>query len=190
MIALALRGLAQRRLRSALTALAILLGVAMIAGTYVQTDQIRTAFEDIERTANAGSDVVIRPKAEFGNTFAGGRPLPESLVDRVAEVPGVARVAGQLWEGGALVVNGERIASDFAPSAVMSTLGEPFEPTTPIAGRHPTRPGEVGVVSKTAEDENLRVGQRVHLATRTGVEPVTSSASSSTATSRRSAARA
>ena len=173
MIALALRGLAQRRLRSALTALAILLGVAMIAGTYVQTDQIRTAFEDIEQTANQGSDVVIRPKAEFGNTFSGGRPLPESLVERVADVPGVARVAGQLWEGGALVVNGERIASDFAPSAVMSTLGEPFEPTTPIAGRHPTRPGEVGVVSKTAEDENLRVGQRVGLATRTGVEPVT-----------------
>ena len=45
MIALALRGLAQRKLRSALTAIAILLGVAMIAGTYVQTDQIRGAFD-------------------------------------------------------------------------------------------------------------------------------------------------
>ena len=41
MISLVLRGLAQRKLRSALTAIAILLGVAMIAGTYVQTDQIR-----------------------------------------------------------------------------------------------------------------------------------------------------
>ena len=50
MIALVLRGMAQRRLRSALTALAILLGVAMIAGTYVQTDQISTAFEDIPDT--------------------------------------------------------------------------------------------------------------------------------------------
>ena len=40
MTALVLRGMAQRRLRSALTAIAVLLGVAMIAGTYVLTDQI------------------------------------------------------------------------------------------------------------------------------------------------------
>ena len=33
---------AERKLRSALTAIAVLLGVAMIAGTYVQTDQIRS----------------------------------------------------------------------------------------------------------------------------------------------------
>jgi putative ABC transport system permease protein len=172
MIALVLRGLAQRRLRSALTAVAILLGVAMIAGTYVQTDQIRTAFEDIEQTAIQGTDAVVRPKTEFGNTFSGGRPLPESLVDRVNAVPGVARAAGQLWESGALVVDGERIASDFAPSAVLSTLGEPFDPTEPVEGRHPTGPGEVGAISKTAAEQGLRVGQRVGLATRTGVKEV------------------
>ena len=172
MIALVLRGLAQRRLRSALTALAILLGVAMIAGTYVLTDQIRTAFEDIEQTANEGVDAAVKPKTEFGASFAGTRLLSESLVDQVASVPGVERAVGQLWESGALVVDGKRIASQYAPSAVISTVGEPFEPTQPIAGRQPQAPGEVGVVSKTAEDEGLRVGQRVGLATRTGVEPV------------------
>jgi putative ABC transport system permease protein len=172
MTAVVLRGLAQRRLRSVLTALAILLGVAMIAGTYVLTDQINTAFEDIEQTANQGVDVVVKPKLEFGAGFGGTRPLPESLVEQVEAVPGVERAVGQLWESGALVVGGERIASQYAPSAVTSTVGEPFEPTKPIAGRHPTAPGEVGVVSKTAEDEGLRVGQRVGLATRTGVEQV------------------
>ena len=172
MIALVLRGLAQRRLRSALTALAILLGVAMIAGTYVQTDQIRTAFEDIEQTANQGIDTIVKPKTEFGASFATSRPLPESLVDRVAAVPGVERAAGQLWESGALVVDGERIASDFAPSAVISAVGDPFDPTKPIAGRQPTGPGEVGVISKTATEQHLRVGQQVGLATRTGVEQV------------------
>ena len=172
MIALVLRGLAQRRLRSALTALAILLGVAMIAGTYVQTDQIRTAFEDIEQTANQGIDTIVKPKTEFGASFATSRPLPESLVDRVAAVPGVERAAGQLWESGALVIDGERIASDFAPSAVISAVGDPFDPTKPIAGRQPTGPGEVGVISKTATEQHLRVGQQVGLATRTGVEQV------------------
>ena len=47
MTKLALRGLAQRKLRAALTAIAVLLGVAMIAGTYIETDQITHAFEDI-----------------------------------------------------------------------------------------------------------------------------------------------
>ena len=172
MAALVLRGLAERKLRSILTAIAILLGVAMIAGTYVLTDQIRTAFEDIEQTANQGVDAVVKPKVEFGAGFGGTRPLPDSLVEQVEAVPGVERAVGQLWESGALVVNGERIASQYAPSAVLSTVGEPFEPTEPIAGRQPTAPGEVGVVSKTAEDEGLRIGQRVGLATRTGIEPV------------------
>ena len=173
MTALVLRGMAQRRLRSALTALAILLGVAMIAGTYVQTDQISTAFEDIQQTANEGTDAVVRPKKEFGEAWAAGRPLPESLVGTVSRVPGVARAAGELWDSGALVVRGKRIASDFAPSSVMATLGAPFDPTKPVAGRQPSRPGEVGVIRQTAEKENLRVGQQVGLATRTGVKQVT-----------------
>ena len=173
MIALVLRGMGQRRLRSALTALAVLLGVAMIAGTYVQTDQISTAFEDIQATANQGTDVVVRPKKEFGAAWAMGRPLPESLVERVAEVPGVARAAGQVWDAGSLVVDGKRIASDYAPSTVLSTPGAPFDPTKPIEGRQPAGPGEVGVISQTADKEHLHVGQRVELATRTGLEQVT-----------------
>ena len=69
MIAVALRSMAQRKLRSALTAVAILLGVAMIAGTYVQTDQIRTAMNDITRTANSGVDAQMSPRKSFISTF-------------------------------------------------------------------------------------------------------------------------
>jgi putative ABC transport system permease protein len=65
MIALALRSLGQRKLRTALTAIAVLLGVAMIAGTYVQTDRIRGAFEALTQTANRGTDVVVSPHEAF-----------------------------------------------------------------------------------------------------------------------------
>ena len=47
MVGLVLRGLATRKLRSALTAIAILLGVTMISGTLVLTDQIDRAFVQI-----------------------------------------------------------------------------------------------------------------------------------------------
>ena len=45
MIRVALRGLAGRKLRAFLTALAIVLGVAMVSGTFVLTDMIDRAFD-------------------------------------------------------------------------------------------------------------------------------------------------
>ena len=93
MIALALRSLGQRKLRTALTAIAVLLGVAMIAGTYVQTDRISGAFESLMRTGNRGTDVVVSPRQAF--TASPGAPsqgLGEALLARVRAVPGVRRI--------------------------------------------------------------------------------------------------
>ena len=47
MIGVALKGLLGRKLRTVLTALAIVLGVAMISGTYILTDTITSAFTSI-----------------------------------------------------------------------------------------------------------------------------------------------
>ena len=47
MTSVALKGLAGRKLRAFLTALAIVLGVAMVSGTYVLTDTIKSAFDQI-----------------------------------------------------------------------------------------------------------------------------------------------
>ena len=47
MIRVALRGIAGRKLRATLTALAIVLGVAMMSGSYVLTDTIDRAFNAI-----------------------------------------------------------------------------------------------------------------------------------------------
>jgi len=52
MVSLTLRGLFARKLRAFLTALAVLLGVMMISGTYVFTDTINKSFEGIFETAN------------------------------------------------------------------------------------------------------------------------------------------
>jgi putative ABC transport system permease protein len=96
MIAVALRSMGQRKLRSVLTSIAILLGVAMIAGTYVQTDQIRAAFDDILQTANAGVDANITPRTEFRSDFGAAQTMDEALVARASRIPGVARAEGQL----------------------------------------------------------------------------------------------
>src|SRR3954468_5644032 len=105
MTALVLRGMAERRLRTILTGLAILLGVAMIAGTYVQTDQIKQAFVDIEQTANAGNDVVISAKDAFQSMSMTPEPFDAAALDQVRAVPGVVKAEGQLYESGTLVEN-------------------------------------------------------------------------------------
>ena len=89
MIGLALRSLGERKLRTALTAIAVLLGVAMIAGTYVQTDRIRSAFESITQTANRGTDVVVTPREAFTSDLAPGtKSIDAALLARVRAVPG------------------------------------------------------------------------------------------------------
>ena len=79
MLALALRGLGARKLRGVLTAFAILLGVAMVAGTFMLKGSVEKAFDDIFAEANAGIDVTVKPKETFSsNEVESGVALPVS----------------------------------------------------------------------------------------------------------------
>jgi putative ABC transport system permease protein len=80
MMRVALRGLAGRKLRSALTALAIVLGVAMVSGTYVLTDTIDEGFDTVFRESYQDSDVVISQPTEFGEEAAGPGGFPAAVL--------------------------------------------------------------------------------------------------------------
>ena len=172
MIAIALRSMAERKLRSALTAIAVLLGVAMIAGTFVQTDQIRTAFDDILQTANSGVDANIAPRTTFTSQFSGLQTIDESVVARVAHVRGVRRAEGQIFADGALVVRGKAVEPRFAPAFVVANSAPPFNPLRLVSGRLHTDSGEIVVNRKLADDEHLAVGDRLGVTSRTGIHPV------------------
>ena len=59
MTAIVLRGLAARKLRTALTALAIVLGAAMVTGTLVMGHTVRSGFHEWYTKANGNSAAVI-----------------------------------------------------------------------------------------------------------------------------------
>ena len=59
MTAFTLKGLLTRKLRTALTAIAIVLGVAMISGTYILTDTMQKSFNGLFTDASAQTDAVI-----------------------------------------------------------------------------------------------------------------------------------
>ena len=56
MIRFAVKGLATRKLRTALTAIAIVLGVSLVTGTYILTDSIKGAFNGIFTQVYKGTD--------------------------------------------------------------------------------------------------------------------------------------
>ncbi len=173
MTKLALRGMTERKLRSALTAIAVLLGVAMISGTYVLTDGIRGAFAKINETANEGTDAVLSPKTEFNSSFTQSERLPASLLRRVRALPQVEKAAGAMQALGALVVDGEPITQFGGPNLVFGTTPEPFDPTSPAEGRDPSAPGEIAVSRDLAHQHGIEVGDRVGLETSHGEARVT-----------------
>ncbi|KAA0273923.1 MAG: ABC transporter permease [Acidobacteria bacterium] len=169
MLALALRGLASRKLRAALTALAIMLGVAMVAGTFMLKGSVEKAFDDIFAEANAGIDVTVQPRSEFDVGFdmpESGAALPQSLVSRVEGVDGVEKAAGGIGDSTSIAIldpAGERIGPPGGgpPHIAASVEPEPFNPFTWIEGSAPDAPDEVGIDSITAGEEGWQVGQEV-----------------------------
>ena len=120
MIRVALRGLLGRKLRATLTAIAIVLGVAMVSGTYVLTDSIDRAFDNIFTDSRQGSNAVISGKSAFDLSEGSGATAPsfdQSLLAEVRSVPDVAEAEGSV-DGEAQIIgeDGKAIVYGGAPN--------------------------------------------------------------------------
>ena len=174
MMRLALRGLASRKLRTALSAIAVVLGVAMVVGTYVLTDQITAAFEDLGAESVEGIDVIVTPEEAFSTSLSAEPPtIGADLVGAVRGVEGVEAAEGQITAFGRLVVDGEVVETFGAPGLVVADASERFDPGEVVAGRDPRRSGEASLLEQNAADQGIEIGDRIEVATRRGLKPVT-----------------
>ena len=174
MIRIAWRSLVAHKLRSVLTVLAILLGVAMISGTYVFTDQIDTAFDEIFGEAYAATDVTITPQTSFASeTYGTLTGLPEAMVADVRAVDGVKEAYGYISGFGAIAIDGEVVETGGAPTLFFSYVPSELSATSYIEGSPPDDPGELGVSEGMAQDEGLTVGSPVTVVTETGAYETT-----------------
>ncbi len=148
-----LKSLAGRKLRSALTALAIVLGVAMISGTYVLTDTIDKAFSSIFDESYAGTDVVVSGKAAdidiFGDT-PDAPPVDASLLEEIRGLESVDLAMGGIYDELNTKIIGEdgkAVDTQGAPSFGFGIDTTPeysvFNPLNLLEGRWP-RTGERG----------------------------------------------
>ena len=176
MTRLAFRSLASRPLRTVLTVLAILLGVAMITGTYVLTDQIHNGFADIFKTSFKGTAVQVAPKSMFASTDSSGttpQTLNTTMLAQIQKVPGVARAAGTYQTLGAAIVDGKAIQTGGAPTLLTTNPGPPFNQARLIAGREAQARNEVSIIKSFADKQGLKPGDSFDVAAPAGLQHVT-----------------
>ena len=168
MVSVALRGLAARKFRASLTALAVVLGVAMISGTYVLTDTINNGFNTIFTQSYKNADVVVSGKTAFLNTNGNGvepPSFPESLLPKIRALPGVAVAAGSVQSDQVRLLkkNGKIVNTGGAPPLGFSI--DPrynlFNPTALTVGNWPRGPGQVVIDNHTASENGYHVGDSI-----------------------------
>jgi putative ABC transport system permease protein len=156
--------------RTVLTALAIVLGVAMVSGTYVVTDTIEHAFDRIFKTSYKNTSAVIAGKEVVEEANTGNATVPASLLPKVRRVEGVQEAAGALFSLNGSSDLAKLVGKDGKP------LGSPnqpnfgfgfnagdsrFNPMSLSAGRWAAGPGQVVIDKNTAADHGYKVGDRV-----------------------------
>ncbi len=177
----ALKGLWLRRGRALLTTVAVVLGVAMVCGTYILTDTIDKAFDSIFTTANAGTNAVVTAKDKVENSMSGTATIPASLLAEVRDVEQVGEATGTVEASGfgtdqiRLIKANKTIGNQNAPKlgfGADSTVKR-FNPFTVVDGRFPTGDREVAIDKGTADKEKIRAGDRIGVAAQGAEEPFT-----------------
>lgn len=163
MVRMALRGLLARKLRSALTGFAVVIGVAFVSGTFIFTDTINASFTDLFERVSKGVDVNVTARQPVEGDFGGRiQPLPEGTLEQVEAVPGV-EAAEPRFETVVSIFDSkrERLGGEGPPSIVFSANEERFDPQTYVEGGPAEEPGQVTLDEATADREGFEVGEQI-----------------------------
>jgi putative ABC transport system permease protein len=160
----AIKSLFAHKVRFILTAVAIVLGVSLVAGTFIFTDTINAQFDTLLDDIYAGTDVSVR--AEAGDFSASTEPFPSAVYDDVMAVdgvkaaePGVGSISIQVLD-----VDGNPIGGQGPPTLGFSWGEIPALNPMQIKegnGRAPEGPGEVVLDANTVGNAGFELGDSV-----------------------------
>jgi putative ABC transport system permease protein len=166
----ALRGLLGRKLRAALTALAIVLGVAMVSGTYILTDTMKGAFDTIITTSYKNADAIVTGKTAFttdanGNTVQ-APPFSDSLLTKIRALPDVQAAEGSVSDQKTQLVarDGKAISTHGAPRLAFSVdpnSDQRFNPLKVAAGHWPNGSDQIAIDKGVASSHDYSVGDSI-----------------------------
>jgi putative ABC transport system permease protein len=166
MIGVALKGLAARKLRAVLTAFAVVIGVAMVAGTFMLTDTLQKSFDGLFTASSAQTDAVIRGREIVKNSTSGsGVTIPESMLAKVRALPEVEAAVGDVSPQEANVADiygrdGKKAAREGVGASV-DPANARFTPLRLKTGDWARGPQEVVIDVGTATKKHYKVGDSI-----------------------------
>jgi putative ABC transport system permease protein len=163
----AIRSLLARKVRLLLTGLSVIMGVGFMAGTYVLTDTMTRAFDDLVRTSYSAIDVLVRSSNAFTaqtSSLEERGSMPGSLLAEVAAVQGVAQAVGDVV-GYAQIVDPAtgKVIGTFGPPTAASAWNDLTGFTIEPGGSAPQGSTQVVIDAATAEGHGIRVGDRIQM---------------------------
>src|SRR4051794_1441792 len=169
MIAVALKGLLGRKVRAILTAFAIVLGVAMVSGTFVLTDTIERAFNGVFTSSYKDTSVTVSGKEIVKGSLSGRSTVPAGLLAKVRAQPDVAAAAGQIVDFSSnadtvkLVDAKGKTLGGHAPTFGFGIdASQPrFNPLQLSSGAWPVGPHQVVIDAGTAKKNHYRPGDTI-----------------------------
>jgi putative ABC transport system permease protein len=170
MIGVALKGLAARKVRALLTAFAVVIGVAMVAGTFMLTDTMQRSFDGLFTASSAQTDAVIRGKEVVKNSTSGSNvTIPEAMLAEVRALPEVGAATGDVSPAEANLADiygrdGKKAARESVGTSVDAANAR-FSPLRLKTGAWPKGPGQVVIDAGTAADNKFAAGDTVVIST-------------------------
>ncbi|MBA2497406.1 MAG: ABC transporter permease [Acidimicrobiia bacterium] len=158
----------KRRLVS--TLVAVVLGVAFMAGTFVFTDTLNKVFDDLFATVYAETDAVVQGEEVFDAEFGGARQrVDEAVLEQVRAVDGVAEAQPYVQNSGIsariLDADGDAVGSSQGPPTLLESWlsDSPLNPYDLREGRGPETDDEMALNVAAADEGGFTVGDDVTL---------------------------
>jgi putative ABC transport system permease protein len=164
------RNLFARKLRLLLSAFAIVLGVAFVAGTMIFTHAMGGAFDNIIEGSTADVEVAYKGANDF-DSGQDNRTFPASVVKKLEALPEVASANPQntlqtvfvIGKDGKVIGGNGPPGLAVNPTRATSLTGKPILRLTD--GVYPSEPDQIALDVDTAEKGGFGIGDKVKLAT-------------------------
>ena len=168
-----LKGLLGRKVRAGLTALAIVLGVAMVSGSFVLTDTISKAFTSVFSSSYEHTDAVVSGKKLVDFSSSGNATVSQALLEKIRKLPYVEAAAGSIADlngdstrAKLIGRDGKAIDHNGAPTFGfgVDTSQPEFNALKLESGRWAAADDEVVIDPDTAKNEHFAVGDTIGVA--------------------------
>ncbi|MFE2100731.1 ABC transporter permease, partial [Streptomyces sp. NPDC059468] len=161
MLKATLRSFLAHKGRLALSALAVVLSVAFVAGSLIFSDTVTRTFDRL--FASTSADVTVEPKQDLKSPVPSGavQTVPAALKEQVAKVDGVAAVHADVSVQNVVVVDGHNRSvgpTTGAPTIATSWYVTHRSPVKLTSGHAPNGAGEALLDADTADKKHVRIG--------------------------------